>query len=78
MPPTGTETRQLAAIMFTDMVGFSVLTQRDDAMALSLLEQLVISECHIIKAFCGDDPVRDTVQFVYIRHRLQSRLNCAR
>ncbi|MCX7108915.1 MAG: tetratricopeptide repeat protein [Proteobacteria bacterium] len=33
------EQRQLAAIMFTDMVGFSALAQRDEALALDLLEE---------------------------------------
>ena len=33
------EQRRLAAIMFTDMVGFSVLAQRDEALALDLLEE---------------------------------------
>jgi len=34
-----TEERKLAAIMFTDMVGYSALAQRDDQLALELLEE---------------------------------------
>src|SRR5215813_9115624 len=34
-----TEQRKLAAIMFTDMVGYSALSQRDDKLALQLLEE---------------------------------------
>src|SRR6202163_3888072 len=34
-----TEERKLAAIMFTDMVGYSALAQRDDKVALELLEE---------------------------------------
>ena len=33
------EGRKLAAIMFTDMVGYSALSQRDDKLALELLEE---------------------------------------
>src|SRR6266852_485821 len=33
------EQRLLAAIMFTDMVGYSALAQHDDALALELLEE---------------------------------------
>jgi adenylate cyclase len=34
-----TEQRKFAAIMFTDMVGYSALSQRDDKLALELLEE---------------------------------------
>src|SRR3982750_4516491 len=33
------ELRKLAAIMFTDMVGYSAMSQRDDKLALQLLEE---------------------------------------
>src|SRR6266403_2520023 len=36
---SNTEQRKLAAIMFTDMVGYSALAQRDDKLALELLEE---------------------------------------
>jgi len=34
-----TEQRKLAAIMFTDMVGYSALSQRDSKLAVELLEE---------------------------------------
>ena len=39
MPSENTEQRKLAAIMFTDMVGYSALSQRDDQLGLELLEE---------------------------------------
>ena len=36
---SGEEIRKLAAIMFTDMVGYSALSQRDDKLALEMLEE---------------------------------------
>src|SRR3989442_1712608 len=39
MPDAPSEQRQLAAIMFTDMVDYSALAQRDQALALELLEE---------------------------------------
>ncbi len=33
------EQRKLAAIMFTDMVGYGALSQRDDKLAQELLEE---------------------------------------
>src|SRR6188472_3286740 len=38
-PTLSSEERKLAAIMFTDMVGYSALAQRDDKLALQLLEE---------------------------------------
>src|SRR3977135_1243042 len=35
----GFEQRKLAAIMFTDMVGYSALAQRDEGLAVELLDE---------------------------------------
>src|SRR2546425_4819827 len=39
MPQDDTEHRKLAAIMFTDMVVYSAMAQRNEALALELLEE---------------------------------------
>jgi len=39
VPSENIEQRKLAAIMFIDMVGYSALSQRDDRLALELLEE---------------------------------------
>ena len=49
------EQRKLAAIMFTDMVGYSALSQRDDKLALELLEEHRLLLREIFPRFNGTE-----------------------
>ena len=40
MPSENTEQRKLAAILFTDMVGYSALSQRNEALGLAVVSWL--------------------------------------
>jgi len=50
-----TKQRKLAAIMFTDMVGYSALSQRDDKLALELLEEHRVILRKIFPEFNGTE-----------------------
>src|SRR5437764_10559048 len=49
------EQRRLAAIMFTDMVGYSALSQRDDKLAQELLEEHRLLLREIFPQFDGTE-----------------------
>lgn len=53
MSPPSPEIRKLAAIMFTDMVGYSSLAQKNEALALELLEEHRRIVREILPAFEG-------------------------
>lgn len=49
------ETRRLAAIMFTDMVGYSALTQSNESLAISLLDEHKIILRNIFSKYFGNE-----------------------
>ena len=55
MGESGTEFRKLAAIMFTDMVGYSAIAQRNEALALELLEDQRRIIRHALPEYHGDE-----------------------
>src|SRR6266478_7504364 len=55
MPDAPPEHRQLAAIMFTDMVDYSALAQRDQVLALELLEEHRQSARSLFPRFNGTE-----------------------
>lgn len=52
---TGTEFRKLAAIMFTDMVGYSAMAQRNEALTLELLEEHRIVVRSVLPSHHGNE-----------------------
>lgn len=55
MLESGAEFRKLAAIMFTDMVGYSGMAQRNEALALELLEEHRVIVRRILPLFRGEE-----------------------
>jgi adenylate cyclase len=55
MRDVGTEFRKLAAIMFTDMVGYSAMAQRNEALTLELLEEHRVIVRRILPLHNGDE-----------------------
>src|SRR5882724_3359201 len=78
----GTEQRKLAAIMFTDMVGYSALSQRNEALALELLAEVQRLQREQFPRFNGRE-VKDTgdgflVEFPNALHATQCAVEIQR
>jgi len=57
--------RKLAAIMFTDMVGYSALAERDDELALELLEEHRRLLREIFPRFHGDPRFKKLITRIF-------------